>query len=54
MALAGSRARQVQWTNVYQDALVSLNEVTSGTVWWLLGSSGGGATAAYIDFALLS
>lgn len=24
MVLAGSEAKQVQWTNVYQDALVSL------------------------------
>lgn len=28
MALAGSKARQVQWTNVYQDALVRPNEAT--------------------------
>lgn len=27
MALAGSKARQVQWTNVYQDALVSFSRM---------------------------
>lgn len=25
MVLAGPKAKQVQWTNVYQDALVSVN-----------------------------
>lgn len=50
MALAGSKARQVQWTNVYQDALVSLNEATefvSNTPPELSDASGEGATSLH-------